>query len=78
MQSGPTAFITPFLDASKIKGDTHDILTHALMHKTTAEWEEFIVAAKEEWVEFEARRPLRMVEELLSGGGIGQRKRGVN
>ena len=54
LQSGPMAFIPPFLDASKIMGDTHNILTDALMCKTTAEWEGFIVAAKEEWVEFEA------------------------
>jgi hypothetical protein len=48
------AFIDPFLDASKIAGDTHNILTDALVGKTTAEWEEFIMSAKGEWVEFEA------------------------
>ena len=52
--SGSMAFIDPFLDASKIAGDTHNILTDALVGKTTAEWEEFIMSAKEEWVEFEA------------------------
>jgi hypothetical protein len=62
-----TAFITPFLDASKITEDTREVLTNTLDHKTTKEWEEFIAEANEEWEEVQAQCPLEGLEEQLSG-----------
>jgi hypothetical protein len=63
----PTAFITPFLDASKITEDTKEVLTNMLDCKTTEEWEEFIAEAKEEWEEVQAQCPLEGIKEQLSG-----------
>jgi hypothetical protein len=45
---GATAFIAPFMDASKITDDSLAFLKNSLIPKTTAEWEEFIMEAKKE------------------------------
>ncbi len=42
MTGTPTAFMMPFLDASKITEDTREVLMNTLDCKTTEEWEEFI------------------------------------
>jgi len=60
-------FKTRFLDAAKITEDTLSVLQDTMTRKTTAEWEIFIADAKVEWEDFVTRRPLRAVEELLSG-----------
>jgi hypothetical protein len=62
----PAAFVTPFLDSSKITEDTLATLADPLTMKRTAEWEAFIIEAQEEWREFEACHPLRAVVEQSS------------
>ncbi len=51
----PNAFVHPFLDAAKITKDTTMTLKSG-EHCTTAEWEEFIAQAQEEWEDLQLRR----------------------
>ena len=62
----PVVFVTLFLDSSKITEDTLCVLRDPLTRKTMAEWELFILDAQEEWIEFEACRPLRAMAEQSS------------
>jgi hypothetical protein len=51
---GAMAFTAPFLDAAKITDDTLATLKNSLICNTTVGWEDFIMEAQEEWVEFDA------------------------
>jgi hypothetical protein len=62
----PTAFTSPFLDVAKVTDKTLVSLKDSSLRNTTTGWEGFIAEAKEEWTEFVARQPLRIVEERSS------------
>jgi hypothetical protein len=65
----PSAFVWPFLDALKITEDTALTLKNAVLdQRTTAEWEEFIFAAQEEWEEMEAHT-LENIQEVGDDDG---------
>jgi hypothetical protein len=72
----PTAFIAPSLDLAKIMEDMLSVLRNPLTRKTTAECEVFIMEAQEEWEDYRTPRPLRMVEEQLSGKEIDNESMG--
>jgi hypothetical protein len=60
----PSVFVWPFLDALKLTKDAALTLKNALMDRqTTAEWEEFIFEAQEEWEEVEAHT-LENIQEV--------------
>ncbi len=60
----PSAFVWPFLDALKLTKDAALTLKNASMDRqTTAEWEEFIFEAQEEWEEVEAHT-LENIQEV--------------
>ncbi len=67
----PSAFVWPFLDALKITKNTALTLKNALVNRrTTAEWEDFIFEAQEEWDSMEAQMLENIQEGSLGGDDV--------